>query len=105
MDIGSGVVTINESRKKMHLPPLKDGSEPLVQIQYAPLSSVVSGATLNSDPGATAPLNEDKPNNKPPKDEEKLPKNVKPSKALVEHILMSMLEDKIYNQKLKQLSK
>jgi len=105
MDIGSGVVTINESRKKMHLPPLKDGDSPLIQIQYAPLESVVSGATLNSNPGATAPLNEDKPNNKPPKDEEKLPKNVKPSKALVEHILMSMLEDKIYNQKLKQLSK
>jgi HK97 family phage portal protein len=36
--ISAGVLTINEARKREQLPPMDGGDEPLVQMQYIPLS-------------------------------------------------------------------
>ena len=36
--ISSGVLTINEARRQEQLPPVPGGDEPLVQVQYVPLS-------------------------------------------------------------------
>jgi HK97 family phage portal protein len=36
--ITAGVLTINEARKREQLPPMEGGDEPLVQMQYIPLS-------------------------------------------------------------------
>jgi HK97 family phage portal protein len=53
--ISSGVMTINEARRKEQLPPKKGGDEPLIQMQYIPLSR--SGEQLDKAMSAqqTAP--------------------------------------------------
>ena len=45
-NIRTGVTTINEERKLMRLEPIKGADEPLFQVQYAPLSAILSGQTI-----------------------------------------------------------
>lgn len=66
-NIRSGATCINEERAKMRMVPFKDGSEPLIQIQYAPLSLIAAGKGLRSNQEST----NDKPNDKPNDDEDK----------------------------------
>jgi len=78
MNTASGITTINEERKKLHLPSYKSGGdEPLLQIQYAPLSLITSGAGLKNN-------NSDNNQSKPKDDE-------KQSKEYIANILTKML--------------
>lgn len=62
-NIRTGVTTINEERKSMRLPAIPGADEPLFQVQYAPLSAILSGQTIK-------PANQPSPsanNNQPSK--------------------------------------
>ena len=59
--INAGVLAINEARRLEQLAPMKGGDEPLVQVQYVPLSMAGEGAQLTSQqstPAPSAPLAE-----------------------------------------------
>jgi hypothetical protein len=53
--INAGVMTINEARKREQLPPKEGGDEPLVQMQYIPLSRVGEQLDKAMTPAQTAP--------------------------------------------------
>ena len=61
--IQSGVLTINEARKLEELEPMEGGDEPLVQMQYRPLSMAGQPATAPPAPPAEppAPADPDEP--------------------------------------------
>lgn len=69
--ITSGVLTINEARRYEELPPKEGGDEPLVQVQYRPLSMAGEPTTA---PGPTPAPEPDpppaEPDDTPPVDEE-----------------------------------
>jgi HK97 family phage portal protein len=69
--ISSGVMTINEARKREQLPPKEGGDEPLVQMQYIPLSRVGEqldkGMTMRDT--APPPDPDAPPEDEPPEDE------------------------------------
>jgi len=62
-NIKTGLSSINEERKKQRKPPFKNADEPLIQMQYVPLSLVLSGQTIRGN----KPPN-DESNDKPPND-------------------------------------
>lgn len=68
-NIRVGLTTINEERRKVRMPPIEGGDEPLIQAQYLPLSAVIAGANQVQAPVDTTspskPSEEDAP--KPPK--------------------------------------
>ena len=45
-NLRSGYSAINEERHKGRLPPIEGGNEPLVQMQYLPLSAIMAGKNL-----------------------------------------------------------
>lgn len=55
--ISSGVLTINEARRQESLPPVNGGDEPLVQVQYVPLSR--AGQTMGAAPTEPADTDTD----------------------------------------------
>jgi len=48
-NLRSGYSAINEERHKGRLPPIEGGNEPLVQMQYLPLSAIMAGKNLKQD--------------------------------------------------------
>jgi HK97 family phage portal protein len=65
--IQSGVLTINEARRMEELPPKKGGDEPLVQLQYRPLSMAGEPApsSVPPPPPAEEPDELDDPDDEP----------------------------------------
>jgi len=57
--INSGVLAINEVRKLEQLPPVKGGDEPLVQVQYVPLSMAGNNAGAPVAPAPSEPAAND----------------------------------------------
>lgn len=51
----SGVYSINELRRMEELAPVEGGDEPLVQVQYVPLSVLAQRQTAGTSPRATTP--------------------------------------------------
>jgi len=71
--IQSGVLAINEARKLEQLPPAEGGEEPLVQMQYRPLSMAGDpvDASVSASPAPPPPPPADDPDDEPtPEDEE-----------------------------------
>jgi len=65
--IQAGILTINEARKLEELAPMAGGDEPLVQVQYRPLS--MAGQPMSGPaPAAPAPEPEPEPDDAPADD-------------------------------------
>ena len=72
--IRTSQLTINEAREQLRLPPISGADELMFQVQYAPLSAILSGQTLK-------PANQPSPsadNNKPKKSIENIAAQLAP---------------------------
>ncbi len=83
--VRSGITSINQERKKMRMPPFAGADEPLVQIQYVPLSAIISGANIRPATEVQVPQDE-KPTD-----------NDKPKPKSVEDLLVDILQEKMTN--------
>jgi HK97 family phage portal protein len=106
--VRTGIISINEARKGLRLPPFEHGDQPLVQIQYIPLNMVAEGANMRNPqstdvqvptdekppkPANEKPSDKPKPQN-PPKDEKPKPK---PPAKSAEEVLADILQEKLTN--------
>jgi HK97 family phage portal protein len=81
--IQSGVLAINEARKLEQLPPAEGGEEPLVQMQYRPLS--MAGEPVNASPSTPPPAAPpaDDPDEPTPEEEEALAEEEAAAQAML----------------------
>jgi HK97 family phage portal protein len=68
--INAGVMTINEARRREQLPPKEGGDEPLVQMQYIPLSRVGEQLDKGMTAAQTAPITEPEDTEEPDEETE-----------------------------------
>lgn len=89
--INSGVLTINEVRRKEELPPMEGGSEPLVQMQYRPLSMAGEQPPSTSSP----PPPSDPPSGDDPADPESEPDDGDLEEAALTQLVRARVRERL----------